>query len=505
MKHIRLGIAAALSVAAAATAAGPDATATARAAVVATDLANQSTVAFCDERAPDQAPKVRAAWTEWRQRNDVAQVTRRTDPAWIATVQQSVASNQAALHAKMAERGAPDVVCDALPSAWRDAGMDMRVKYPLAYAEAVPRANTPQVASASGTVFTVAQLQRHYATGSLDERRARLRAPLFVKGTAVRGGDRWFLVQDDGTYVARISVSPGISLAAHEGREVVLAGSLKELPSSVAFLQDGRVVADPSGLAVSPLSEEDWLVRKGVPLDRVRTKPGAGVGSGDIEAVLFSGKGAALLLDDGWLYDRPGAPPPSDLDVKASRDLEPQHWHRWKSAGGGKYLVRRADARGRLSEDWKPVTGMWRVKPWLDGKSIEGGFAKSDFHGSIATGGTYTKQVWFFHRDGRFSSLGFSQSGAGSMAAMNGFTAGQTTVRDTKGSQTSGFASGGGLTASSQRSGGDGAGNRGTYTVDRYALELHFDNGQVARVFSFPWDDKRTSAWINDAAYLENR
>jgi hypothetical protein len=273
----------------------------------------------------------------------------------------------------------------------------------------------------------------------------------------------------------------------------------------VAFLQDGRVVADPSGLAVSPLSEEDWLVRKGVPLDRVRTKPGAGVGSGDIEAVLFSGKGAALLLDDGWLYDRPGAPPPSDLDVKASRDLEPQHWHRWKSAGGGKYLVRRADARGRLSEDWKPVTGMWRVKPWLDGKSIEGGFAKSDFHGSIATGGTYTKQVWFFHRDGRFSSLGFSQSGAGSMAAMNGFTAGQTTVRDTKGSQTSGFASGGGLTASSQRSGGDGAGNRGTYTVDRYALELHFDNGQVARVFSFPWDDKRTSAWINDAAYLENR
>lgn len=40
-----------------------------------------------------------------------------------------------------------------------------------------------------------------------------------------------------------------------------------------------------------------------------------------------------LLLDDGWLYDRPGAPPPSDLDVKASRDLEPQYWHRWKSAG----------------------------------------------------------------------------------------------------------------------------------------------------------------------------
>ena len=345
--------------------------------------------------------------------------------------------------------------------------MDMRARYPLAYAEAASPSNAPQVVSASGTVFTVAQLQRHYATGSLDERRGRLRAPLFVKGTAVKHGDRWFLVQDDGTWVARLSVAPGFSLAAHEGREIVLAGTLNELPSTVAFLQDGRVVADPSRLVAAPGSDADWLVRKGVPIDRVRTKPGGGVGSGDIEAVLFSGKAAMLLLDDGWLYDRPGAPPPSDLDVKASRELEPQHWHRWKSAGGG--------------------------------------FAKSDFYGSIATGGTYTKQVWFFKRDGRFSSLGFSQSGAGSMAAMNGFTAGQTTVRDTKGSQTSGFASGGGVTVSNQRSGGDGAGNRGTYTVDRYALELHFDNGQVARVFSFPWDDKRTSAWINDAAYLEDK
>ena len=49
------------------------------------------------------------------------------------------------------------------------------------------------------------------------------------------------------------------------------------------------------------------------------------------------------------------------------------------------------------------------------------------------------------------------------------------------------------------------AGHRGTCPVDRYALELHFDNGQVARVFSFPWDDRRTSAWINDATCLENR
>jgi hypothetical protein len=504
MQHVRAGLAAAVF-ATAATASGPDAAATARASVVATDLANQSTVAFCDERAPGQAAKIRAAWTEWRQRNDVEAVTRRTDPAWIEKVRQSVASNEAALHAKMAERGAPDVVCAALPAAWREAGMDLRARYPLAYAEAASPSNAPQVASAGGTVFTVAQLQRHYATGSLDERRSRLRAPLFVKGTAVKRGDRWFLVQDDGTWVARLSVAPGFSLAAYEGREIVLAGTLNELPSTVAFLQDGRVVADPSRLVAATGSDADWLVRKGVPLDRVRTKPGGGVGSGDIEAVLFSGKAAMLLLDDGWLYDRPGAPPPSDLDVKASRDLEPQHWHRWKSAGGGKYLVRRADARGRLSEDWKPVTGMWRVKPWPDGPSIEGGFARSDFYGSIATGGTYTKQVWFFKRDGRFSSLGFSQSGAGSMAAMNGFTAGQTTVRDTKGSQTSGFASGGGVTVSNQRAGGDGAGNRGTYTVDRYALELHFDNGQVARVFSFPWDDKRTSAWINDAAYLEDK
>ncbi len=281
----------------------------------------------------------------------------------------------------------------------------------------MPRANTPQVASASGTVFTVAQLQRHYATGSLDERRARLRAPLFVKGTAVRGGDRWFLVQDDGTYVARISVSPGISLAAHDGREVVLAGSLKELPSSVAFLQDGRVVADPSGLAVSPLSDEDWLVRKGVPLDRVRTKPGGRcrVRRHRGRAVLGQGRRPAARR-------RLAVRPPRRAAAlgprrQASRDLEPQHWHRWKSAGGGKYLVRRADARGRLSEDWKPVTGMWRVKPWPDGKSIEGRFRQV----RLQRQHRHRRHV---HEAGvvlpprrALQLLGFSQSGASSMAA----------------------------------------------------------------------------------------
>lgn len=337
MQHVRAGLVAALF-ATAAMASGPDAT-TARASVVATDLANQSTVVFCDERAPGQVAKVRAAWTEWRQRNDVEAVTRRTDPAWIEKVRQSVVSNESALHAKMAERGAPDVVCAALPAAWREAGMDMRARYPLAYAEAASPSTAPQGVSASGTVFTVAQLQRHYATGSLDERRSRLRAPLFVKGTAVKRGDRWFLVQDDGTWVARLSIAPGFSLAAHEGREIVLAGTLNELPSTVAFLQDGRVVADPSRLVAATGSDADWLVRKGVPLDRVRTKPGGGVGSGDIEAVLFSGKAAMLLLDDGWLYDRPGAPPPSDLDVKASRDLEPQYWHRWKSAAASTWYA----------------------------------------------------------------------------------------------------------------------------------------------------------------------
>lgn len=273
MQHVRAGLVAALF-ATAAMASGPDAT-TARASVVATDLANQSTVVFCDERAPGQVAKVRAAWTEWRQRNDVEAVTRRTDPAWIEKVRQSVVSNESALHAKMAERGAPDVVCAALPAAWREAGMDMRARYPLAYAEAASPSTAPQGVSASGTVFTVAQLQRHYATGSLDERRSRLRAPLFVKGTAVKRGDRWFLVQDDGTWVARLSIAPGFSLAAHEGREIVLAGTLNELPSTVAFLQDGRVVADPSRLVAATGSDADWLVRKGVPLDRVRTKPGA--------------------------------------------------------------------------------------------------------------------------------------------------------------------------------------------------------------------------------------
>ena len=40
-----------------------------------------------------------------------------------------------------------------------------------------------------------------------------------------------------------------------------------------------------------------------------------------------------LLFTDGWAYTREDLAP-ADLDVEASRRLEPQYWERWRQAGG---------------------------------------------------------------------------------------------------------------------------------------------------------------------------
>lgn len=518
-RHLRRACTAGLlALAGTALAQNPDPAATARLAVHATDLANGYMVTFCDERAPVKAAAVRAAWQDWRRRQQVDEVRRQVDPAWLERMNANVAKSRAALVDKMAAHGTPDVVCEGVVASFAQPDMDLRAHYPLAYgggpAPSAPAgvvrpaptgagAVRPAVAAPTGTLYSVAQLDVYYATGSLQERRARLGPTVYVKGKAVRRRDSWFIEHDDPTFGSRTPISPGFSLAAYEGQTIVMSGRFKELPVSVGFLQDGRVVADPSRLTPSDLPEDAVLRRRAVPMDQVRAKPGDGVSAGDIDAVRFDGKGVVLLLDDGWLYNRPGALPPSDLDVKASRRLEPDCWHRWKSSGD-KILVRWADKRGRLADDWKPMTGSWVVKPWPGGRVDPVEYVAQNFAGSLATGGVYSKSLWRFGADGRFTTSAYVQAGSGSMAAQNGFVAGQTSHQGPQGGQSSGFANGNGAVVTNQRNGADGSGNRGTWKLDGYTLELRYDNGRVARVFAFPWDDQAKHIWIDGTSYMKD-
>jgi len=491
-----------LAVAGAAAAQTPDPVTTARLAVHAIDLANGHMVAFCDERAPTKAAAVRAAWQDWRRAEQVDAVRRQVDPAWLERMTANVAKSRAALFGKMAAHGTPDAVCDGVVASFAQPDMDLHARYPLAY-EGGPGPAKAAGAAPTGTLYTVAQLDMYYATGSLQERRARLGPTVYFKGRAVRRGDSWFVEHDDPTFGSRTPISPGFSLAAYEGQTIVMSGRFKELPVSVGFLQDGRVVADPSRLTPSNLPEDAVLRRRTVPVDQVRAKPGDGVAAGDIDAVRFDGKRVALLLDDGWLYNRPGALPPSDLDVKASRRLEPDFWHRWKSSGD-KILVRWADKRGRLADDWQPMTGTWAVRPWPGGRVAPVDYIAQNFAGSLATGGVYSKSLWRFGADGRFTTSAYVQAGSGSMAAQNGFVAGQTSHQGPQGGQSSGFANGNGAVVTNQRNGADGSGNRGSWKLEGYTLELRYDNGRVARVFAFPWDDKAKHVWIDGTSYISN-
>lgn len=234
--------------------------------------------------------------------------------------------------------------------------------------------------------------------------------------------------------------------------------------------------------------------------DPQRTAPGKGIPRGDIVAVLYSRSGLRLLLKDGWAYGRNGIPP-SDLDVQASREREPQHWHRWKKEGKD-YFIRHADTRGQLGDTWQKADSMWAVKPWPDGASISGEFIHANFSGSIAGGGTYSQDSWRFGTDGRFSTSAYTQSSAGSWAGMNGYSSAQTSYSGANGSSASSnvMAGGGAFSSEDARRQSDGAGRRGTYRVDGYTLELQYDNGAVRRLFAFPWSSSGTS--INGRSFI---
>lgn len=118
----------------------------------------------------------------------------------------------------------------------------------------------------------------------------------------------------------------------------------------------------------------------------------------------------------------------------------------------------------------------------------------------MGLGGTYSKESFIFQANGHFETRGFTQSSAGSWAASNGFSSSATHSYNAQGSQTtvatqisdptviSGPSAGvptGTITGNTQRK--EGSGNRGSYRLEGFTLELRFDNGNTSRVLAFPW------------------
>jgi hypothetical protein len=195
---------------------------------------------------------------------------------------------------------------------------------------------------------------------------------------------------------------------------------------------------------------------------------------------------AYLLLQDGTA--RLGLPPvpPEDLDAAAERSADPTRWGRWKKSGG-KYLIQRA-GETKFSE---PVHAVLRAPGKTDEKlGATYGHWSSQSYGTV--GGWWSHASITFTRDGRFSR---SHTGG---ASRNGFGADAihaASAYNDEGSSTSivGPQVGGGTT---RRSGSTAADRQGSYRIDGYTLELHYDNGRVERRFFYA-DDERRSIWFD--------
>jgi hypothetical protein len=350
---------------------------------------------------------------------------------------------------------------------------------------------------------------------------AGLAGTIAIKGRVVKSGEHLFIEHQEDGFRSKLSVSPGVGLKAYEGRDVIVAGKLDEWPSSLAFLREARVV-DARGLKASSEPTAPGMVRVRVQADRIRTAPGKGVATRDVQGVLYHGRGGTgsnglytfkedvtVLLRDGWAYDRLDVPP-SDLNLKASRELEPQRWCQWRRAGGG-YEIRWQDDHGRAKGDWRKADGRL-VDPWPSGTRLAGGYTSAAFYGSLALGGTYTKNTRFFAKDGTYEDSSYSQSGSGSMAADNGFSSqttsqsnktgstsvtGTTASTDSSGAMTSSGSPSMAVTGSAKRD--DGARHRGQYSIDGYTLEIRRGNGQVDRLFTFK--SLTDGIWIGDRTF----
>lgn len=455
------------------------------------DQLSAQMVAYCDAQAPAQAGPARAAWQRWREANDIASVEATAGARSVQAARQLYAQQAASLRAKLAAQGPVATVCAQMPAAWQEASMNARQRFPLAYrfssgtgAAATPSHAPPTVASATGTVYTPAQLAAPGWHAGPRER-------IYLRGRLVQRGEHVFLDQEDAAFSSRTAVHPDLDLRSRVGQRVVLEGRLDGQPwSSLVELEDARLVLDGSGLKPSPLPQTGQY-RATVPLDRITAAPGHGIAASDVVAVLHESRYRAVtgleehvlyLLRDGSAYRRCELPP-SDLDVARSKALEPQQWARWRQVGDG-YEMQPQDDFGRPDGDWQRIEAS-TGSPWPAGSRISGSYSASSFHGSLMLGGVYSKAGVTLGSDGRFTDSHFSEGGSGSMAATNGFNAYATSHSDSRGTRSSGGGGNGSVAVSSRNARDDGADHRGSYRLDGYTAELHYDSGRIERGLSF--------------------
>ncbi|WP_067064801.1 hypothetical protein [Roseateles chitosanitabidus] len=499
---------------------------------VSLDVVSEAALGACDDLGASSAARLREAWVAWRTRHQIAPMRvvltramqrRSGDPPWdrIATPTRQ----------KLLDAPDPERACAALPQELQDPGMDIGARFPRAPGVAralvqaklvmpptpLPVATEPARGQVLLPTQVIALTERHGNWLVISEEAARRRlGPVYVKGLVARDLSRpenfhLVLAQGDRRSPQRIDLK--FNAEPWVGREIVLRGMVTSLNRLSMDLAGAALVSDPSGLSLSPLPQTP-LARQAVPIQRVTTAPGQGLGDRDLAAVVVHGEANSVqgtrwdedvrfLLRDGSVYRRTEMPP-DQLDVAASRRLEPQRWGRWRAAGKG-YEMQAQDDDGHPAGDWKPERHE-AVRPWPADARLAGSFTRSAFTGSMVTGGTSSTRGIRFTQDGRFERSFTALSSTGSLQAITGTVVAGSSQGDGTGSSRTGTATVGTGTgtvgvSSGTRARDDGASRRGRYRLGGYAITLEYDDGHKERLLSFPVDDARQSVYIGTGSY----
>lgn len=499
---------------------------------VSLDVMTEASVDACSDIGAASALQARTAWVAWRERQQLAALRmvmismKQRDgsviPPWSRLTEP--------MRARVLGDAAADRTCAALAQDLQGPAMDIGTQYPQARAVAqallqaklayrptlpdtVPGTPRGQVVLPSQIPALVKQHGRWTAFGE-DAARQRL-GWVYVRGRVERhgsDGDRYRLVQEQGERRSPQMISLDASAEPWMGREVVLRGLFSSLDTSYANLAAAAVVTDASGLTPSPLPQAP-LERREVLPQRVQTAPGRGLTDRTLAAVVLHGEAnnvngtrweedVRYLLRDGSFYRRARLPP-DQLDVAASRRLEPQQWGRWRAAGNA-YEMQAQDDDGRPSGGWAAAAHQ-PVRPWPAGTRLDGRYTRSSFTGSSFFGGMSRTQGIRFTPDGRFERSFHGLSSTGTMQAITGTVIGGSSHGDGQGSSGVGggtVATGGGAVgavAGSRKD--DGASRRGRYELQGFAISLHYDDGRTERLLSFPVRGDRRSVYVGDGSY----
>jgi hypothetical protein len=199
----------------------------------------------------------------------------------------------------------------------------------------------------------------------------------------------------------------------------------------------------------------------------------------------WSGSGVYLVFNDGWAYKHPSVAP-ADLDVAASRRLEPKKWVRW--------------------EDVKLTAPTSMMKPLAKGTRI-GIFVQRPSTSSSSRNSIRTNwRNLLLTSDGRFetgsTTISSRQTGIDSSLGPSSNSVSSSGKDGSFSSFAGSYVAGGGMirTQSANREPGGKGDHSGTYLIDGNTIELRYDNGSITRaVFGFDGEEAiimgRTNYW----------